>query len=214
MTLRMAMAVLLAMALLEGALARPHSPDPEQNQLPPIRHHKQHHRHGAHGLHGRHHIELERRQLCGRNLSEALRLLCAGRGYYSPDSASGSSSRHGDTGVATECCSQGCSQQELELYCQPRKNAAPLALSDSSPETTEDPDSASLDSAHQANHIRHSMEAAGSADNKPTVVGGKVSSDMAAMHFNVSEMIKVGTIPQQHFIPVRIPLRHKSNSLQ
>lgn len=56
---------------------------------------------------------------CSKNLSNALSLVCMGRGYNEPSMNNGSNGESG--GVVRECCldSSGCSYYDLEKYCKP-----------------------------------------------------------------------------------------------
>ncbi|KAK3922179.1 Insulin-like growth factor I [Frankliniella fusca] len=219
--LRGVLGVLLALALLDGALSRPHEQHGQhgqRNELS-VRHaHRPHHRHHAH----------RPQQMCGKELSNALRHLCAGRGYNSPDNMPGSSSsRHGHRGLASECCHVGCTMDDLEQYCQPRKT--PLVISQSTSESQEDA-TAEFESdprTETGNHIRPAVveaeaEPAQNDDNQdqkappqPTVVGAKVGSKMSMPSFNASNMIQVGVLksPLQFRTPVTIPSRHQLNSV-
>lgn len=108
--LRAVLGLVLAFALLEGVAVvdcRPHSTDtapaPDSNPTAQdfgnqlgTRHHNHHHSsrhhhhqpgHAGHGHGVRHRSAVTARskqQLCGSKLSDALRAICAGRGYYSP----------------------------------------------------------------------------------------------------------------------------------
>ncbi|XP_015119186.1 insulin-like growth factor I [Diachasma alloeum] len=62
-------------------------------------------------------------RLCSKGLSDALYLVCWGRGYNEPVPYTGGRhskrSRSYDTGLVEECCHQSCSLQHLQLYCKP-----------------------------------------------------------------------------------------------
>ena len=62
-------------------------------------------------------------RLCSKSLSDALYLICQGRGYNSPFSYSGEdeqrTSNTNGPGLVDECCLQSCSIKQLELYCKP-----------------------------------------------------------------------------------------------
>lgn len=62
-------------------------------------------------------------RLCSRSLSDALYLICQGRGYNSPFSySSEDDTRTTNTngpGLVDECCLQSCNIKQLELYCKP-----------------------------------------------------------------------------------------------
>ncbi|KAE8743919.1 Insulin like peptide 3 [Frankliniella occidentalis] len=228
--LRVVLGALLALALLDGALSRPHAPRSGEQQQQHDQHglgnelsarhpHRQHHRHHPHPHHAR--------QLCGAELSNALSALCAGRGYNSPDNMAGSSaSRHGHRGLVAECCHVGCTLSDLEHYCQPRKT--PLVASQSTSESHEATAEEESDPRPETgNHIRPAVVEAEAeppqrkeqkAPPQPTVVGAKGSSKINLPSENPSNMIQVGvlTSPLQQLqfrTPVTIPSRPQSNSL-
>ncbi|XP_023246172.1 insulin-like growth factor I [Copidosoma floridanum] len=60
-------------------------------------------------------------RLCSSNLSDALFLLCKGRGFNGPFSNSGevSSSDSKSGGLVDECCIQSCTLEQMEQYCMP-----------------------------------------------------------------------------------------------
>ena len=62
-------------------------------------------------------------RLCSKSLSDALFLICQGRGYNSPFSYSGEDELRTTSttgpGLVDECCLQSCSIKQLEMYCKP-----------------------------------------------------------------------------------------------
>lgn len=62
-------------------------------------------------------------RLCSRSLSDALFLICQGRGYNSPFSYSSEDELRTTSttgpGLVDECCLQSCSITQLEMYCKP-----------------------------------------------------------------------------------------------
>ncbi|XP_063978853.1 insulin-like growth factor I [Diachasmimorpha longicaudata] len=64
-------------------------------------------------------------RLCSKSLSDALNLICLGRGYnepfsYGDDIESNSRDWSLSTGIIRDCCNQPCSFEQLEQYCKPR----------------------------------------------------------------------------------------------
>ncbi|XP_078032868.1 insulin-like growth factor 2 [Augochlora pura] len=62
-------------------------------------------------------------RLCSKNLSDALYLVCKGRGYNEPFSYSAEDEPQDPTapGLAEECCYRMCSYTQLEQYCKSNK---------------------------------------------------------------------------------------------
>lgn len=67
-------------------------------------------------------------QLCSKSLSDALYLVCNGRGYNEPFTYNeGMQSLRASTiGLVDECCYQSCSMEQLEQYCKPASSGENL----------------------------------------------------------------------------------------
>ncbi|KAJ1529697.1 hypothetical protein ONE63_006452 [Megalurothrips usitatus] len=259
-TLRVVLGMLCALALLGGAMGRPHGPHgPHEphgtadasaaSATRPQPQHEEglgndltarHHRHHHHGGGGsgpsaatsasggssgspgrprlRHHPlrGSERHYLCGSNLSDALRSLCSGRGYNSPDSYSGAS-RHRNGGSVTECCLVGCSMRELEQYCQPLKTP-PSSSESESEEPADDmhsaprtndirpaaPSSQQTQQGQQGQHGQQTQQdqQGQQGTGMPTVVGGSGTGAQVDVANLGSGMIRVGTLHRTYHIPI------------